>query len=114
MSPERRLARAKQVGFSLAGLIAAVSAASAGCEYFGSEARDAIRKLYPNCAAPVRCGSLYYVDCGVAVDRASHYFDSEGVEISTCGGACWKTRDPKQIEMCQTQCPPPAWTCGQK
>jgi hypothetical protein len=75
-------------------------------------AKEEIQRKYPRCEAPVRCGDLYYVDCGAAIDGPSYYVARDGSVKSSCGGSCWKPRTPEQVQMCAHLCPPPEWTCS--
>lgn len=81
-----------------------------------SDVAQALAKRYPGppdgmCSPPVVCGELVKIDCGAAVDGPLHYLRRKtGDEVSLCGGACMHPMG-KQVEVCKTMCPPPAWTC---
>ena len=64
------------------------------------------------CSKPTYCGEMGRLDCNSAADGPLYYFDKATKDIiSTCGGACMMVDGPN-AQMCQTQCPPPEWTCA--
>jgi len=56
--------------------------------------------------------NLVKINCGAESDGPLYYLNkSNGILISACGGACWRPKG-KQIEICNTLCPPKDWTCN--
>lgn len=70
-----------------------------------------VKENYKDCDKPEFCNNLVMVNCGAEVDGPLYYLNKNtGEEISVCGGACWHPQG-KEIEVCETRCPPKEWDC---
>jgi hypothetical protein len=73
--------------------------------------QDMAADKYIGCEAPVFCGGMAYFDCNEKGGGAGLYYDSAKVAIvSRCGSFCTHPEDAAQKGMCDSLCPPKAWT----
>ena len=70
------------------------------------------KTLGEECKITKECkNNIIGVDCLSAADGPYFYINAKtGEELSVCGGACF-SRDIKNREMCETQCPKKEWEC---
>lgn len=98
---------------AIVGLLSLAFCAIANDEYrdrdFEAIAQAELRGRLAKGEKPIYCGSLGYLNDGLAVDGWSFFFERDNQRlVSACAGACMVVR-ASQRSVCERLCPPPEW-----